>query len=231
LVEVKLDRISAMTLSELRRLADALPKVTGAAANLPLLPQYLPKQSYVKNSAKFVVGNAGLGKFQSPLPAELVDFGRGAELAIGDYETSAGKASVVLIAYPTPQIAGERLRAIEGYEAGHQHTNDSPSGFSIKRTGPIVAMVHGDISAAEAKALLASINYDANVMWNEATAITPKNNVGNLIVNVFYLIAILVGFTLVAGVAFGGVRILMKRFFPDRVFDRKEDMEIIKLDI
>jgi len=31
------------------------------------------------------------------------------------------------------------------------------------------------------------------------------------------------------GVAFGGVRILVKRLFPDRVFDRPEQMEFISL--
>ena len=34
---------------------------------------------------------------------------------------------------------------------------------------------------------------------------------------------------IVAGVAFGGLRILMKRLFPDRVFDRPEQMEFISL--
>jgi hypothetical protein len=33
----------------------------------------------------------------------------------------------------------------------------------------------------------------------------------------------------VAGVAFGGIRILMKRWYPDRVFDRPEQMEFISL--
>jgi hypothetical protein len=34
---------------------------------------------------------------------------------------------------------------------------------------------------------------------------------------------------IVAGVAFGGFRILMKRLFPDRLFDRPEQMEFISL--
>ena len=32
-----------------------------------------------------------------------------------------------------------------------------------------------------------------------------------------------------AGVAFGGIRILMKRWYPDKVFDRPEQMEFISL--
>jgi hypothetical protein len=43
------------------------------------------------------------------------------------------------------------------------------------------------------------------------------------------LCAILGGLAIIAGVAFGGVRILVKRFFPDRIFDRPEQMEFISL--
>jgi hypothetical protein len=48
---------------------------------------------------------------------------------------------------------------------------------------------------------------------------------------VFLFIGILFAFAVVVGVAFGGVRILVKRFFPDRVFDRRQDVEIIRLDL
>jgi len=43
------------------------------------------------------------------------------------------------------------------------------------------------------------------------------------------LCAILAGLAIIAGVAFGGFRILMKRFYPDKVFDRPEQMEFISL--
>jgi hypothetical protein len=38
-----------------------------------------------------------------------------------------------------------------------------------------------------------------------------------------------VGLALVAGIAFGGLRLIVKRFFPDSVFDRREAMEFIAL--
>jgi hypothetical protein len=50
-----------------------------------------------------------------------------------------------------------------------------------------------------------------------------------LILNIVILCAILAGLAIVAGVAFGGFRILMKRFYPDRIFDRPEQMEFISL--
>ena len=50
-----------------------------------------------------------------------------------------------------------------------------------------------------------------------------------LILNIVVLCGILAGLAVVAGVAFGGIRILMKRWYPDKVFDRPEQMEFISL--
>ena len=50
-----------------------------------------------------------------------------------------------------------------------------------------------------------------------------------LILNIVILCAILGGLAIIAGVAFGGFRILMKRLYPDKVFDRPEQMEFISL--
>ena len=36
---------------------------------------------------------------------------------------------------------------------------------------------------------------------------------------------------LILGFAFGGVRVLTKKLFPDKVFDRPEDVEIIRLNL
>jgi hypothetical protein len=233
LVEATLDQITAMSAAELRQLSESLPTISGPAGNLPTLPQYLPKQAYVKNSAKYVLGPAGLQAAGTPVPADQVEFTRGAEVAEGKYLTSRGTATLMLISYPTPQIAGERLRALAALGENASSASDtslSPP-FVTKRTGPIVALVAGQISQGEAKSLLASVNYDANVTWNENTFLDKKNNVANFLVNVIFLVVIIVGFALVAGFAFGGVRLLVKRALPGRIFDRTQDMEIIQLNL
>ena len=92
-----------------------------------------------------------------------------------------------------------------------------------------MVVASGALSQSEAKSLLASVNYDADVTWNENTYTTKKDNLANLLVNVIILCFIIIGFALAAGVAFGGLRLLAKRLFPDRVFDRSQDMEFISL--
>ncbi len=73
------------------------------------------------------------------------------------------------------------------------------------------------------------MNYEAEVTWDEATSVSKRDNIGNLIVGIFALIGIILLISIIFGVFFGGTRILMKRLFPDRVFDRPEDVEIIQL--
>ena len=235
LVDAVFQKLSAMSAAELRELAGDLPLPPGNTRNLPGLPAYLPSQSYVKNSAKYVVGPLTLQNLNAPIPAELVDFSAGAEVVLGNYSSSGGEATLTLISYPTPQIAADHLRRIE--EAAHQQNSQQPGNSPLtnlgpiydKRTGPIVVVVTGPLSPSEAKSLLASVNYDANVTWNENTYLTKKDNLANLLLNVIYLCGIVIGLALVAGVAFGGVRILLKRLFPDRVFDRGEAVEFISL--
>ena len=235
LVDADFGKLTAMSAAELRELASLLPLPAGNTRNLPGLPAYLPTQSYVKNSAKYVVGSIGLEKINAPLPAQLVDFTAGAEVVLGNYNSSGGLAALMLISYPTPQIAAERLRRIDA--AMQPGTAVKPDGGTpleqahvfTKRTGPILVVASGPLSSSEAAALLASVNYDADVTWNENTSFSKKDNLANLLVNIILLCGILMGLALVAGIAFGGIRIMVKRIMPQRVFDRPEGMEFISL--
>ncbi len=235
LIDAVFDKLSVMSAAELRELAGLLPQPPPNARNLPPLPTYLPRKSYEKNTAKYIMGPITLDRIGAPLPTSMVDFKSGAEVVLGKYASAKGHATLMLISYPTPQIAIEKLRQID---ALHPTTPQPQPGvapildvgpFFSKRTGPIIAIAAGPLSQGEADALLAPISYEADVTWNENTFLSKKNNVANFLFNAILLCLIVVGLALVAGIAFGGFRILVKRLFPDRVFDRPEDTEFISL--
>jgi hypothetical protein len=73
------------------------------------------------------------------------------------------------------------------------------------------------------------VNWEASVTWNQQTENGQVRDLYMLVLNIVILCGILAGLAVVAGVAFGGVRILMKRYYPDKVFDRPEHMEFISL--
>jgi hypothetical protein len=226
LIDAAFQQFSAMSAAELRELADNLPRAPGTTANLPGLPIYLPKDSYVKNTSKYIVGPLALEQSGAPIPAKYVDFSRGAEVVLGDYNLSGTPATLMLIGYPTPQIAALQLKQIDAAVQAHQL---GEAQIRTRRTGPILVIASGAISAGDAKSLLSAVNYDADVTWNENTYFTRRDNVANLIVGVILLSAIIGGMSIVAGLAFGGFRLAVKRLLPNKVFDRPEQMEIIAL--
>ncbi len=238
LVDASFDRMSVMSASQLRQLAGLLPQAEGGKNKPPALPDYLPKPAsnvvLEKNTTKYILGPVALDQIGAPLGSAAVDFKSGAEVVTAKYAVNAGDATMMLVEYPTPQIAAERLRQID---ASHQITPPQPGvapivdvgPFFDARTGPILVIAAGPLSQSEARALLASISYEADVTWNENTYVSKKDNLANFLFNAIVLCGIVVGLALVAGVAFGGMRVLVKRFFPDSVFDRRESIEIIAL--
>jgi hypothetical protein len=238
LVDAVFDRMSVMSAAQLRQLAGLLPEAADNKGKLPSLPSRLPKstqeRSLGKNTTKYILGPVALNRVGSPLPASMVDFKSGAEVVMGRYAVNAGGSTVMLIEYPTPQIAAERLRQID---AAHQVTTQQPGvtpildvgPFFDTRTGPIIVIAAGPLSKSEARSLMSSVSYEADVTWNENTYVSKKDNLANFLFNAIILCGIVVGLALVAGIAFGGLRLLIKRIFPDSIFDRREAVEFISL--
>jgi len=75
------------------------------------------------------------------------------------------------------------------------------------------------------------VNWDVSVTWNENTYFDKKNNIANLLVNIILLCILVGAISLAAGVAFGGARVLLRRYFPGRVFGRADQTEFISLDL
>lgn len=235
LVDAHFSKESPMSGAELRELAGMLPRPGGSSGNLPSFIEFLPRRDYIPNTQKYVMGPAALAALAPPVSADLVDFGASAEVSVAHYNTSSGEATLMLISYPTPQLAAEHLRRID---AAHQLAAQPNSGISEiggsgtffdKRTGPIVAVATGGISDSDAKSLLGRVNWEANVTWNTPSEDAQVRDLYKLILNIVVLCGILAGLAIIAGIAFGGVRILVKRLYPSQVFDRPEQMEFISL--
>jgi hypothetical protein len=236
LVEAVFSQLSAMSAAGLRELAGMLPRPGGNAGTLPPILSFLPHHGYEPNTEKYAVGPLALGLIESPLPAGLVDFSASPEVVLRQYSTPSGHATLMLIEYPTPALAAEHLRRIE---AAH-HAAQPEAGVAVvenvgtffdKRTGPIVAIATGSLSKSDAQTLLGAVNWDASVTWNENTYFDKRNNIANLLVNIILLCILVGAISLAAGVAFGGARVLLRRYFPGPVFGHADQTEFISLDL
>jgi hypothetical protein len=235
-VDAVFSELSVMSAASLRELAGALPRPAGNAGNLPPILAFMPHRGYQPNTEKYAEGPLALSAITSPIPADLVDFSANPEVVLGQYSVGSGEATLMLIEYPTPALAAEHLRRIDAAnhaappQAGVQGV-ENVGPFFDKRTGPIVAIAAGPLSQSDAQTLLGAVNYDASVTWNENTYFDKKNNIANLLVNIILLCIIVGAISLAAGVAFGGARVLMRRYFPGRVFGRADQTEFISLDL
>ena len=192
------------SVSELGALFQALPKLDQAP--LPTLPGYLPAAGLIPNSQRYVVGPVGLAAFDSGIPAGVAAFHLGSEAQIGTYRAAGGEIKLAILSYPTPTIARERLAEMQKLP-----------GAVAKRSGPLVAVILSPPNPDDAERLISQVRYQAAISWDQYVP-SRRDNIGDLIVNAFIMIGVLLAFSTVAGFAFGGFRILARRI-------RKEDRE------
>jgi hypothetical protein len=235
-IEAVFSQLSVMSAAGLRELAGVLPRPGGNASNLPPILAFMPHHGYAANTEKYAEGPLALDAIGSPLSADLVDFSASPEVALGQYSTPGGGATLMLIEYPTPALAAEHLRRIDAaHHAAQPQTGvatvENVGPFFDKRTGPIIAIAAGPLSQGDAQTLLGAVNWDVSVTWNENTYFDKKNNIANLLVNIILLCIIVGAISLTAGVAFGGARVLLRRFFPGAVFGRPDQTEFISLQL
>ncbi len=199
-------------------LSQALP--TGEL--LPSIVDYLPRPHRVAGSEVFVMGHRALNLRYPFGNADLFGLVHGAEAVSADYRLANGSAKLLLMIYPTQQLAKKYLE--RGYE---QHILQHPDQrVFYKREGPLVVMVLDSTDPEIASSFLDQISYASSVSWD------PKAeplSVGRMMLNVFLYVGAVIGMTLLAGLMFGLLRVLISRLFPGKIFDRQESYEVIRL--
>lgn len=183
----------------------------------PPVATHIPPENLVQGSERYLVDASGIASNLELDPASL-GFDDSAEVATAAYNINGKVAHLVLLMYPTQQLAKK-------YE--EQWTAKSPADAPFrKRTSALLAIVRGSRDPAVAKSILDGVNYETQVTWNQPR---PDIALRDVILTIFTFIGVALLFTLIVGLSFGGVRIFVKARYPDRVFDRAQDMEIIQL--
>jgi hypothetical protein len=161
---------------------------------LPTLKDHLPATNLIANSERYVLGPAGLDRFEPRIPPSVAAFHLGTEAQLGSFRTKSGLFGLSIFSYPNPQIARQRLPEFEKLP-----------GAMAKRAGPLVAVILSPSDPDAAERVLSEVRYEATFTWTERVP-TARDNVGNLIVNIFILIGFLMALFLVVGLAFGFLR-------------------------
>jgi hypothetical protein len=93
----------------------------------------------------------------------------------------------------------------------------------------LLAIVYGARTQAEADALLKQVESGAEITWNEPTFQFKEPPITAMIAGTIIGAGIICMFAIISGIAFGGVRLVVKRYFPDKVFDRSSHLQVLQL--
>jgi hypothetical protein len=226
------DQVRSISAADLRTLA---LEIEGRADVSPLPPirNYLPEERLIQGTQRYAVGAAGfenalgaLGQSRfSPLAAEI-GFATGAEAMFAGYLIAPGKQqNLLIVEYPTPQLAEQHLRHIQSTLAA----NAELANTTVERKASLLSLVLSPENERVAAELREEINYGTQVTWNEPSHTLTDPPWLLMVKNIFLGTLAFCGLALALGVAFGGVRVATKRLLPGKVFDRPEDMEVLQL--
>jgi hypothetical protein len=213
---------------ELAAMAEWLGSISDGVPSPPVV-SFLPTADRVHRSDRYALGPAAFypdgSKETAAAMTEQVGFNSGAETVSAKFKSARGEATLLLIDYPTPQLAEQHIHHLQTAIATIPKLADT----KIERKGSLLSLVLEPTSEAYAAELRNAVNYGTAITWNEPHQTATEPPFISMVAKIFIFTGFFMVVAVVLGIAFGGVRIITKRFFPGKVFDRPEQMEVLQL--
>ncbi|HEY2118007.1 MAG TPA: DUF6599 family protein [Candidatus Acidoferrum sp.] len=198
----------------------------------PPLRTYLPVKDRIFGSQKFAAGPDGfrcaLNQIQSGAFQDLaneVGFNSGVEAMLAKYQSGKEHGALLLLEYPTPQIAEQHLHHLkEALPAAAKR-----AGVNVERKASMLSLVFDASSKEYAQKLRDAVDYETQVTWNETGHAATDPPIVVILVKIIVYILMFLGLTVGLGIAYGGTRILIKRLLPGKIFDRPQDLEVLQM--
>jgi hypothetical protein len=232
---LRVDSQRAASEEDLRALVKSLE---GHADKTPLpdIRAFLPSNGLIQGTQRYSLGSDGYSEAVKSLRREKyvelaseIGFGKSAddaEVMLGSYANGKGGEEVLLLVlYPTPQLAEQQLHHLQPVLAAKPEF----AGTTVERDASLLSLVLSPSSPEMAARLRKSIKYDTAITWNEpATTLTDPPWL--LVLRTIFVSSVVFCVAAgVAGVLFGVFRLLMKRLFPGKIFDRTKSVELLQL--
>jgi hypothetical protein len=218
--------------ADLKQLAAILDKKADHTP-YPFVGEHLPEKGRVRDSERYVIGPLSLAHFVPLGTDDWMGFDHSAETILAIYKVAGKDETLLVTSYPTQQVAAAKFAGML-----RRFVFDPPGGVAPgqnvlfgKRVSSFVAVVVGAPSRQAANKILDQVGYESNVTWDEPKQTLTEPSINSMIVEAFVGTGAIMVFAVAAGIGFGGIRILVKVFFPNKVFDREKQIEILQLGI
>jgi hypothetical protein len=197
---------------------------------LPTISEHLPTKGFIERSDKYVLGPVTLNQFFPVTSNDWLGFATGAEAEVARYHVDGRELNLLLADFPTPQTAQKKLAELQqDYHVNAPVPDPSGSPIFARRSITLLAIVSGARTSEEANKLLDQIQSGTEVTWNEPTFQFKEPPLTTMIVGAIIGTGVICCFALISGLAFGGFRLVVKRWLPDKVFDRSSEMQVLQL--
>jgi hypothetical protein len=193
---------------------------------LPTLSERLPTKGFVDRTDKYVLGPETLYAIFPLAESDWLGFSQGAEAETAKYRVNGHELNLVIADFPTPQTAAKKLAELQKQYNVNGSENLKP--LYAKRAMTLVAIVSGATTKKEADAILDQLESGTQITWNEPTFQFKEPGIGTMIVGAITGTGVICLFAIIAGLAFGGVRVVVKRA-TNKVFDRPDQVQVLQL--
>jgi hypothetical protein len=218
--------------ADLKLLVASLDKIADRTP-FPSIGDHLPEKGLVKNSERYVLGPRALAQIVPLGTDDWVGFDHSAETILGKYRVADKDVTLLIASYPTQQIAADKFKGML-----RRFTFDPPGGVPPnqtvlfgKRSSSLIAIVVGAPSREVANKLLDQVQYESQVMWDEPKHTLTDPTISSIVVGAFLGTGVIMLLAVAVGIGFGGFRAVLRIFFPNKVFDREKEIEILQLGI
>jgi hypothetical protein len=218
--------------ADLKQLVASVDRIADHSP-FPSIGDHLPEQGLVRRSEHYVLGPRALAQYVPIGTDDWIGFDHSAETIVARYRLAGKDATLLIASYPTQQIAADKFAGML-----RRFTFDPPGSVPPdqtvlfgKRSSSLIAVVIGAPSREAANKLLDQVAYESQVTWNEPTHTLTDPTIGSIVVGAFLGTGAIMLIALAAGLGFGGLRVVLKIFFPNKVFDREKQIEILQLGI
>ena len=195
----------------LHSIETGLPKVSGRKALAPLLPTMFPADvagtRLDPETLHYALGPLSYQAMGGVLPPEILGWDKSAEVATASYAGRGGKGTLTLLLYPTPQVAGDRGRAVE--KAINDKGTPSFGTVKMRRVGPLVGVTSGGLTAEQAEKLVQALHLDEIVTFDKKMPLefhVEVRKTATLLQSIAIFTGILILASLVIAVFLGGAR-------------------------
>jgi hypothetical protein len=144
---------TAQDVSSLRPLAEAMPKAFGNSGAVPILPTLTPVKGLVAGSLRYALGPVSYAAEGGVLPAASLSWKMEPEAVTAQYDDERGKETLTLLMYPTPTIAENAAKEIQG------EVPELKSGQArLRHDGTLVLLATGSFAGDAAQQMISGIH-------------------------------------------------------------------------